>query len=80
MIAVHALKSVAANIGAHQLYTMAKIHELAGKGGNTAFIDANHSKLLALYESIISNIQTALKELEKKEQSGNASSESDNNR
>ncbi|MCR5672643.1 MAG: response regulator [Lachnospiraceae bacterium] len=80
VIAVHALKSVAANIGAHQLYTMAKIHEFAGKGGNMAFIDANHGKLLALYESIIGNIQTALAELEKKEQSGNASSESDNNR
>ena len=61
-IAVHALKSVAANIGAHQLYTMAKIHEMAGKGGQTDFIDKNYKKLLSLYVNIIERINLALEE------------------
>ncbi|MBR2529692.1 MAG: response regulator [Lachnospiraceae bacterium] len=65
VIAVHSLKSVAANIGAHQLFTMAKIHEFAGKGGNTGFIEANSSKLVSLYREIISNIKKALEELNK---------------
>ncbi len=67
VIAVHSLKSVAANIGAHQLFTMAKIHEFAGKSGNTGFIDANHEKLTDLYRCIIDNIQTALSQRDKKE-------------
>ena len=67
VIAVHSLKSVAANIGAHQLFTMAKIHEFAGKSGNTDFIDANHKKLTDLYRCIIDNIQTALKSRSEKE-------------
>jgi len=69
VIAVHSLKSVAANIGAHQLFTMAKIHEFAGKSNNTGFIDMNHDKLVTLYRSIISNIETALAGLSEK---GNA--------
>ncbi|MCR5591098.1 MAG: response regulator [Lachnospiraceae bacterium] len=68
VIAVHALKSVAANIGAHQLFTMAKIHEFAGKGKNTGFIDMNYVKLVTLYRSIIENIDTALAGQAKKEQ------------
>ena len=65
VVAVHSLKSVADNIGAHQLFTMAKIHEFAGKGGNTGFIEANSSKLVSLYREIISNIKKALEELNK---------------
>lgn len=61
-IAVHALKSVAANIGAHQLYTMAKIHEMAGKGGQTEFIDKNYRKLLTLYVNIVDSINVALED------------------
>ncbi len=62
VIAVHSLKSVAANIGAHQLFTMAKIHEFAGKSGNTGFVDSNYEKLVSCYRDIISNIETALKD------------------
>lgn len=68
IIAVHSLKSVAANIGAHQLFTMAKIHEFAGKSGNTGFVDANYKKLVDLYRSIIKNIKKSLSDMEKKEQ------------
>ncbi|MCR5302157.1 MAG: response regulator [Lachnospiraceae bacterium] len=65
-IAVHSLKSVSANIGAHQLFTMAKIHEFAGKSGNNGFIDANYDKLVGLYRTIIDNIKAALSERAKK--------------
>ncbi len=68
VIAVHSLKSVAANIGAHQLCTMAKVHEFAGKSGNTGFIDANHEKLISLYRDIIKNIETSFMELASREQ------------
>ncbi len=67
-IAVHSLKSVCANIGAHQLFTMAKIHEFAGKSGNSAFIDSNYEKLVALYREIIDSIETSLDKNKKKEQ------------
>ena len=63
VICVHSLKSVAANIGAHQLFTMAKIHEVAGKGENYGFVDANYDKLVRLYRTIIDNISKSLKEL-----------------
>ena len=68
VISVHSLKSVAANIGAHQLFTMAKIHEFAGKSGNTAFIDSNWGKLVTLYREITDSIAKALEENGKKEQ------------
>ena len=67
-IAVHSLKSVAANIGAHQLFTMAKIHEFAGKSGNNDFIDSNYPKLVMLYRDILNNIEEALRKLSEKEQ------------
>lgn len=62
VISVHALKSVAANIGAHKLSTMARIHELAGKNKQDEFIRTNATALLELYDSVISNIGTVLKE------------------
>ncbi len=61
-ISVHALKSVASNIGAHQLFTMAKIHELAAKNKQEDFVKKNADHLLALYEEILINIGTVLKE------------------
>lgn len=64
-IAVHSLKSVAANIGAYQLCTMAKIHEMAGKSGQNGFIDQNCDKLIDLYRSIVSNITAALSAIKK---------------
>ena len=68
VIAVHSLKSVAANIGAHQLFTMAKVHEFAGKSDNLEFIDSNFEKLVMLYREIIENIKTSLEEIKEKEQ------------
>ena len=67
-IVVHSLKSVAANIGAHQLFTMAKVHEFAGKSKNFGFIDTNHDKLVALYREIIESIRKTLEEIKEKEQ------------
>lgn len=60
-ISVHALKSVAANIGAHKLFTMAKIHELAGKSGNAEFVKDNYESLLEEYDYILNNIGDLLK-------------------
>ncbi len=79
VIAVHSLKSVAANIGAHQLFTMAKIHEFAGKSGNTGFVDSNYAKLVQLYRNIIGNIISSLDEANSKEQEDNDTVTSDNN-
>ena len=61
-IDVHALKSVAANIGAHKLSTMAKIHEMAGKNGNYSFITTNYQVLTDYYRELIKNIRTFLVE------------------
>ncbi len=61
-ISVHALKSVAANIGAHKLFTMAKIHEMAGKNGQIAFILANYKALLETYRKLIANIKVVLED------------------
>ena len=59
-IDVHALKSVAANIGAHKLLTMAKIHEMAGKNGNYEFILSNYQVLVENYRQIIEDIRPVL--------------------
>ena len=67
MIAVHALKSVAAHIGAHQLFTMARVHELAGKSNNTEFIASNYDKLVSLYRGIIENIKEVISNMDVKE-------------
>ena len=55
-ISVHALKSVAANIGAHQLFTMAKIHELAAKNRQDDFVKNNAESLFTIYRGILKNI------------------------
>ena len=59
-ISVHALKSVAENIGAHRLHTMARINEMAGKEGRNDFLLMNHEKLISMYRDIIGNIGEAL--------------------
>lgn len=59
-IDVHALKSVAANIGAHRLSTMAKIHEMAGRNGNYEFILSNYQVLIENYRQIIADITPVL--------------------
>lgn len=62
-IAVHALKSVAANIGAHRLHTMARINEMAGKEGRNDFLVDNHEKLISMYRELINNISDAFDEM-----------------
>ncbi len=62
VISVHALKSVAANIGAHKLSTMARIHELAGKNKQEEFIRNNAMSLMELYDTVIRDIGKVLKE------------------
>ena len=59
-IDVHALKSVAANVGAHKLSTMAKIHEMAGKNGNYEFILSNYQVLVENYRQLIADIKPVL--------------------
>jgi len=58
---VHALKSAAANIGAGELFEMAKALEAAGEQGDLAFIQTHNSKLLAALEVLMNNISGALK-------------------
>lgn len=62
-ISVHALKSVAANIGAHRLHTMARINEMAGKEGRNDFLVNNHKKLISMYRDVIKNISAAFDEM-----------------
>ncbi len=61
-IAVHALKSVAANIGAHKLSMLARVHELAGKNKQTQFICDNYESLLKVFSDLIVNVEDLLKE------------------
>jgi len=61
-IKVHALKSVAANIGAHGLFTMCKVHELAGKNGQNSFLESNYEALIKLYKELVANIGETLRD------------------
>lgn len=60
MIEVHALKSVAANIGAENLSVHAKKIEQAVKAEDMEFIKENTDALLHLYEMLLENIEKAL--------------------
>jgi len=51
-IKVHALKSTSLTIGAEKLSAQAKALELAGKGGDIAFVRENHEKLLQAYDAV----------------------------
>ena len=51
VLKVHALKSTSLTIGAEELSEQAKALELAGKGGDMAFILENNERMLQLYES-----------------------------
>lgn len=62
-IAVHALKSVSASIGAHRLFTMARINEMAGKNGQYDFLERNHEKLIGMYRDLVAAIDEGLKEI-----------------
>jgi CheY-like chemotaxis protein len=60
-IEVHALKSVAASIGAQELSDQAKEHEFANYDGHFDFIDANYQDLLVNYSSLLDDIAIELK-------------------
>jgi len=57
---VHALKSAAANIGAHKLSESARVLETAGNEKNRDFINANNKKMLGELEQILNGIDKYL--------------------
>ncbi|MBO4494654.1 MAG: response regulator [Clostridiales bacterium] len=60
-IEVHALKSVAASIGAQELSEQAKAHEFANYDGHFDFIDSDYQDLLVNYSSLLDDIAIELK-------------------
>ena len=60
-IEAHALKSVAASIGAMDLSEMAKKHEFANYDARYAFIDSNYEDLLSGYQSLLDDIGLELR-------------------
>lgn len=59
-IQAHALKSVAANIGATELAELAKLHEFAGKDQNHSYIVETAPLLLKQYQDILNAIKEYL--------------------
>jgi signal transduction histidine kinase/DNA-binding response OmpR family regulator len=59
-IYVHALKSIAANIGAADLSEAAKELEMASKQGNVAFIEANNAAFIINLKTVLSDIDKIL--------------------
>ncbi|MBO4689198.1 MAG: response regulator [Clostridiales bacterium] len=60
-IEAHALKSVAASIGAMELSELAKDHEFANYENRFAFIDSNYEELLSRYHSLLDDIGLELR-------------------
>ncbi|MDD6395665.1 MAG: ATP-binding protein [Firmicutes bacterium] len=56
----HAIKSVAASIGADSLSLTAKQHETAAKNGDADFVANNYRKLINEYTSVLRNIEEYL--------------------
>lgn len=63
MINVHALKSVAATIGALELSSNAKQHEMAARAGNSEYIDENFIELVAQYENLLAQLTAVFRKL-----------------
>ena len=61
-IQAHALKSVAANIGAMELSELAKLHEFAGKEQNYSYITETAPLLLKQYQDILNEIKEYLQQ------------------
>ena len=59
-IEVHAVKSMMLGIGATLLSEQAKQLELAGKSGNTTFIEEHHADMLTEYKRVLAEIREAL--------------------
>lgn len=55
-VEVHGLKSASANIGAMEVSKMARAHENAAAGGDTAFIAGQFPLLLKEYQKLLENI------------------------
>lgn len=68
MIETHALKSVAASMGAEKLSNLAKQHEMAAKAENYLFIEKNSAELLKQYKTLLKEVDNVVKlrDLEKK--------------
>ena len=62
MIEAHALKSVAASIGAEELSCIALEQEMACKENRILEVNANHRKLCSKYSNILDFIEVALSE------------------
>ncbi|MBO4928219.1 MAG: response regulator [Clostridiales bacterium] len=60
-IEAHALKSVAASIGATDLSELAKSHEFANYDGRFDYIDGNYEDLLSQYQSLLDDIGLELR-------------------
>lgn len=59
-IKVHALKSTSLTIGAEELSSQAKALELAGKGGDAAYIRENHQAMLQSYDALCACIADSI--------------------
>lgn len=59
-IAVHGLKSAAANIGATALSDEAKEHEYAAKDGSVQFVDENYETLALHYREVLNELMKML--------------------
>lgn len=60
MVETHALKSVAASIGAMKLSALARKHEEASKEGDFVFIQSKGGELFSMYEQLLTEIESIL--------------------
>lgn len=56
-ITVHGVKSFAASIGAKDLSEKARALEMAGKGNDIDYIQANHNNMLNCFEAVVTEIK-----------------------
>lgn len=56
MIEAHAIKSMAASVGAEELSKLAKRHEFAIKGNETGFIQEHSEELICAYEEFLGQL------------------------
>lgn len=65
MVEAHALKSVAASMGAEELSAIAKQHEMEAKAENFLFIENNSDELLETYQAVLNEVDKVLKQRKK---------------
>ncbi|MCR5792578.1 MAG: response regulator [Lachnospiraceae bacterium] len=70
MIEAHALKSVAASIGAMELSAQAKEHEMQAKDNNLLYIKEHYQNLLKDYDKLLGEIALVLDQKEEQEYAG----------